>query len=605
MNIPNVNPKPTSQAAPPLPAAPSKKPAGPIMEQRKVAAAQKGMVVDARLYGVKPMALAKFINDTIKPSPFNGIIYNQKMMAIATTTLTQTKVLSSDVKNILMETAKIRTGLGSAFGKLLGMMEQGNVISERTYRDSKTREQTTNIPYQSDPNYQQREETNEILKKILEEGIEEKKKAEKKGGGFVSGLMGFLKNPLKFIWDMAGSVPFGRLILGGLTSVGIGYLLTKLFKNTGKALYDVFVPRSIKKFIEGTQGFFEQMGKEGLLNFLGNRIGQTVGLVYDWFKDDFIKPITQTIFNMAEDVGWYMGHIWDMVPKILGGQGLSAEQVGSNFDKMKKARSEYQAYEKGLAPKNKKTFGDIWMGQYDAAGNKVGDVRTGTTPLSKTATMTNVLSYDKTIKEAADKYGVDVNLIRSVIAQESQGDKNAYNKNSGAAGLMQFIPSTAKEYELNPYDPIASIDKGTKKLKGLIDYYHGDVNKALAGYNWGEGNLNKYGMNALPDETQNYIAKITQYQSEFKELGEIPPAGYGARGGWTPWNKTPGRAQSSPIDLSPAINQLSEASGQSGYQNPVNDLLKQIRDSVINGTDVNSKKNIITRQSPQLLPVYN
>lgn len=81
--------------------------------------------------------------------------------------------------------------------------------------------------------------------------------------------------------------------------------------------------------------------------------------------------------------------------------------------------------------------------------------------------------------------------------------------------MMQFMPATAKGYGIDPYNPKQAVDAAGKMMSGLIAKYNGDVSKALAGYNWGGGNVDKaikkYGSDWLkhaPKETQNYIKKI-------------------------------------------------------------------------------------------------
>jgi len=49
---------------------------------------------------------------------------------------------------------------------------------------------------------------------------------------------------------------------------------------------------------------------------------------------------------------------------------------------------------------------------------------------------------------------------------------------------------------------------GSKYLKQLLDKYDGDLDHALAAYNWGQGNVDRYGLEKMPEETRNYLAKI-------------------------------------------------------------------------------------------------
>ena len=114
--------------------------------------------------------------------------------------------------------------------------------------------------------------------------------------------------------------------------------------------------------------------------------------------------------------------------------------------------------------------------------------------------------YAEIITSLAQAHGVDPMLVSAVIQVESNYRATARSR-KGAMGLMQLMPSTARQYNVrNPYDPKANIAAGVKHLKGLIDRW--GVELALAAYNAGEGAVKKF--NGIPPyrETRNYVSKI-------------------------------------------------------------------------------------------------
>lgn len=114
--------------------------------------------------------------------------------------------------------------------------------------------------------------------------------------------------------------------------------------------------------------------------------------------------------------------------------------------------------------------------------------------------------YADIIASVSEAHGVDPLLVRALIQVES-GFKPRARSPKGAMGLMQLMPSTARQYKVrNAFDPKANIEAGIKHLKSLIDRFGESL--GLAAYNAGEAAVQKY--NGIPPyrETRNYVARI-------------------------------------------------------------------------------------------------
>lgn len=111
------------------------------------------------------------------------------------------------------------------------------------------------------------------------------------------------------------------------------------------------------------------------------------------------------------------------------------------------------------------------------------------------------------ITQTATQLGVDPNLAIAVATQESSLNPSAISP-KGAIGLFQLLPSTAAGLGVNPNDIPQNITGGITYLKQMLDQFGGNISLALAAYNSGPGNVQKY--NGIPpfSETQNYVSSI-------------------------------------------------------------------------------------------------
>lgn len=123
-------------------------------------------------------------------------------------------------------------------------------------------------------------------------------------------------------------------------------------------------------------------------------------------------------------------------------------------------------------------------------------------------------NLNEMFSEASRKYGVSEKLLKAVAKAESNFNPSATSK-AGAAGVMQLMPSTARSLGVSdPYDARSNIMGGAKYLRENLDRYNGNVEFALAAYNAGPNNVQKYGGIPPFKETREYVAKIMNYMGE-------------------------------------------------------------------------------------------
>jgi soluble lytic murein transglycosylase-like protein len=125
-------------------------------------------------------------------------------------------------------------------------------------------------------------------------------------------------------------------------------------------------------------------------------------------------------------------------------------------------------------------------------------------------------AYEELIQEAADKYDMDPALIRAVMQTESAFHPYAVSR-AGAEGLMQLMPALADEMGVvDSFDPRENIMGGARYLKRLLDYHKGDLDLALASYNAGPGNVERYGGVPPFRETRRYVKTIKSLYARSK-----------------------------------------------------------------------------------------
>ncbi len=130
--------------------------------------------------------------------------------------------------------------------------------------------------------------------------------------------------------------------------------------------------------------------------------------------------------------------------------------------------------------------------------------------------LTDKTPFEKIIRAAAERYGLDADLIHCVVAVESNFNPKAVSPKK-ASGLMQLLPQTAAHYGVkNIFDPEENVNAGTRYLKELLAKYH-DLTLALAAYNAGPERVDQYGRRVPPYlETMKYVQRIAKSYAKIK-----------------------------------------------------------------------------------------
>ena len=128
----------------------------------------------------------------------------------------------------------------------------------------------------------------------------------------------------------------------------------------------------------------------------------------------------------------------------------------------------------------------------------------------------NTASYAAEIKAAAIEFGVEEAIVRAIMHAESAYNPNALSR-AGAQGLMQLMPATAARFGVaNAFDPGQNIRGGVQYLAWLLKRYNNDLTLAAAGYNAGEGAVDRHKGVPPYSETQRYVVRVGQLADRYR-----------------------------------------------------------------------------------------
>ena len=136
-------------------------------------------------------------------------------------------------------------------------------------------------------------------------------------------------------------------------------------------------------------------------------------------------------------------------------------------------------------------------------------------------------ALDPLFEAAAADYGVDASILKGIAHAESRFRPDIISghtrSRTGALGLMQFMPDTARELGIDPLDPVQSVFGAAAYLRESLDRFGGDTERAIASYNWGR-NRTAFDRDdwykALPAETRNYVGAVLDFAD-----GAVPTPG--------------------------------------------------------------------------------
>ncbi|HBM7350593.1 transglycosylase SLT domain-containing protein [Klebsiella oxytoca] len=317
---------------------------------------------------------------------------------------------------------------------------------------------------------------------------------------------------LMIAWRLLNSAfamsPIGRVIMLGAALIGL-YDDYRTWKEGGQSLIDwgkwepgiKYAQKAFASLSKDFGGIYLKVKDLGsAIVDLGKRFLEFINIDTSkfngkWLFDQIIESVRSSIK--------ILGSLVDALRKVISGDFSGA------WDSLKGAAAAWSDSPviQGAASVGQGLWDkavDWWNGdatQYGQSVKRPSPSKAGAQLLGWMAPMMGKLEA---------MYNLPSGLLRSVAITESGGNQFAVS-GAGAQGMFQFMPGTARDMGLrgnDVFDPIKSAEAAARYLSMLLQKNGGDLGKALASYNWGIGNVQKYGMALMPQETRQYIPKV-------------------------------------------------------------------------------------------------
>lgn len=484
------------------------------------------------------------------------------------------------VKNANAKIVNSNLGIKSLNTKLVSIDKNiARLLTSLTNVPTKNKEENYLSEQYQNESLRETKLTNDLLLDIrdsLKFGVG---KNPKKDGG-IAGVLGML----------GVSALFGKKLLGvggkalglgvGGAAIGAGAAGAGLLGKGGKLLKigGKFAGKTIAMPLTlallgygGFKGFSESEG-DGLEKTLGAAKGALDNLILDDAKAIFgmlfdKDKIEDEVDKQVKDKGGEFGEVLDFIKGDF-------ENIMGNFSQDFKNLFVVPDWLKSETWESLYTDPDKFMESVGKGVNPIGMVQSGigsigtgsmsagkmVAGVKQAASDTDKRAYMSYAEEVAKKEGIDPNVMKGLIQQESGWNPEAVSS-AGAIGLTQMLPSTVGDVGGHPedlFDPYKNIQYGARYLKTLLDRYNGDYNKALTAYHSGMGNVEKGNIGPIG---QVYASQVQEKAGAFRELG---PVGTGEPYQFAPEFSLKTNNVSSPT-LSPAEASLGAMSGVGGY----------------------------------------